>query len=62
MAKQKKGGEQQGSPPFGEKFTDLDYSRVEVAADVVAKREANVAIPCWSRDMMRSPRFARDDN
>jgi len=26
---------------------DLGYSRVEVAVDVVAKREANEAIPCF---------------
>jgi hypothetical protein len=40
----------------------VDYSRVEVAVDSVAKSVANVAISCWSRRMMRSPRFARDDN
>ena len=43
MAKPKKGREQQDSPPFGEKFTNVDYSRVEVASDVVAKSVANVA-------------------
>jgi len=33
----------------------LDYSRVEVAVDSVAKSVANAAISCWSRRMMRSP-------
>jgi len=42
MAKQKKGGELSCSPPFVEKFANLDYSRVEVASDSVAKSVANV--------------------
>jgi len=32
----------------------VDYSRVEVAVDSVAKSVANVAISCLSRRMMRS--------
>jgi len=37
----------------------VDYSRVEVAVDSVAKSVANVAISCLSRRMMRSPRSLR---
>jgi len=40
----------------------VDYSRVEVASDSVAKSAAHVAISCRLRRMMRSPRFTRDDN
>jgi hypothetical protein len=55
---------------------DMNYSRVVIAVDSVAKRVANVAIStmCYCEERsdvaislreilnMRSPRFARDDN
>jgi hypothetical protein len=52
--------------PFGLLFLSivilvihLDYSRVEVAGDSVAKSVANVAISCFWRIIMRSPRSLR---
>ena len=46
-----------GNVPF--MFMYLGHSRVEVAVDSVAKSVANVAISCWSRRMMSSPRSLR---
>jgi len=51
-------------------LTNLDYSRVEIASDVVARSEEDsfaslgtgLAISCLWRIIMRSPRSARDDN